>query len=203
MGSTSGCVSPNTCLTWWPLSYLDSWTLEHACCRKGYDNRSSSQALKIWDSGVLGSINVRGSHWWLFWTRGLDSIFPNREKVESDGQEEGRDDGPSDSTIFCSHASLAHPQKGKGERGGWWQWSSVLLKLMTALCSKYFVKSSLLSWNKVKFMGNITPVIWQPINMSTNFQSTLWGIGPILVENHWFRDFFPPLGSNQEKERSH
>lgn len=28
--------------------------------------------------------------------------------------------------------------------------------------------------------------------MSTNFQSTLWGIGPILVENHWFRDFFPP-----------
>ena len=44
----------------------------------------------------------------------MDNIFPNREKVVSDGQEEGGDEGPSDNTIFCSHASSAHSEKGKG-----------------------------------------------------------------------------------------
>ena len=96
------------------LIHLDSWTLEHACCRKGYDNRSFSQALKNLRLKGLGEYQCQRKSLTAFLNLRNGQHFPNREKVVSDGQEEGRDEGPNDNTIFCSHASSAHPEKGKG-----------------------------------------------------------------------------------------
>ena len=111
--------------------------------------------LRLW--GISGSSEVRGSHRQVFGTLGLDSVFLDWGKAEQAKQEEERDEGPNN-TVLCGQTFNSSWEE-EGKRGSWRQWSSVLLKLMTALCSKYFVKSSLLSWNKMKFMGNITPAV--------------------------------------------